>query len=514
MSQREAGRAGKVFFVGAGPGDPGLVTLRAVECLAQADLVVYDYLVNPRILDHVPATAEKWGLGHHGAARSLSQAEINEQVLAATRQGKTVVRLKGGDPAVFAKSAEETEVLRQAGIEFEIVPGVTSGLAAASYAGVPITHHHGSSAVALVTGQERHDKAAEALDYAALAGFPGTLVFYMGVTTAPQWTEALIRGGKSPATPAMIVRRSTWPDQLAVPCTLGNLAQVVADRKIRPPAIIIVGDVVARAPERSWFAARPLAGRRVLVTRSADQAGSLRDELAELGADVWTQPAIEISPPADWRPVDEAIARLPEYDWLVFSSVNGVRALLDRLCRHGDLRRLGSVKLAAIGSGTADELARYHLQADFVPQEFRAEALAAGLAADAAGRRFLLARASRGREVLAEQLTAAGGTVEQIVVYRSTDVRVAEQGVAEALAEGKIDWVIVTSSAIARALGTLFAEHLGKAKLASISPITSGVLRELGFEPAAEATQYTMGGVIEAILRWEREHGRGLAPSP
>ncbi|MHB1033837.1 MAG: uroporphyrinogen-III C-methyltransferase [Pirellulales bacterium] len=506
MTQRETGRAGKVFLVGAGPGDPGLITLRGIECLAQADLVLYDYLVNPRILDHVPKTAEKWGLGHHGGVRSISQAEINEQVLSAARQGKTVVRLKGGDPAVFAKSAEETEVLSRAGIEFEIVPGVTAGLAAASYAGVPITHHRGSSAVALVTGQERHDKPAEALDYAALAGFPGTLVFYMGVTTAPEWTAALIRGGKSPATPAMIVRRSTWPDQLAVACTLGTLAAVVAERKIRPPAIVIVGDVVSWAPERSWFASRPLAGRRVLVTRSAEQAGSLRDELAALGADVCIQPAIEISPPADWQPVDEALARLPSYDWLVFSSVNGVRALLDRLCRGGDLRRLGRVRLAAIGSGTADELARYHLLADFVPREFRAESLAAGLAAEAPGRRFLLARASRGREVLAEELTKAGGTVDQIVVYQSTDVSVAEPGVAESLAEGKTDWITVTSSAIARALAALFGENLRKAKLVSISPITSGVLQGMGFEPAAEATEYTMSGVVEAILRWEREH--------
>ena len=495
---------GTVYLVGAGPGDPGLITLRAVECLRRAHLVLYDYLVNPQVLDGAQNSAELVCLGRHGRGRILSPGEVNERMIRAAQAGQTVVRLKCGDPLIFARAAEECQALAAASVPCEIVPGITAALAAGSYAGIPLTDRDAASAVALVTGHEDDEKSSTQLDYAALATFPGTLVFYMGVTSAPQWTRALIAAGKAADTPAAIVRRCSWPDQVTIRCKLERVADELATHKIRPPAIVIVGDVAAAEPAAGWFTDRPLFGLRVLVTRPAGQADELRRRLAELGAEVLLQPAIEIAEPPDWAPVDAALARLDHYDWLVFSSANGVRFLLDRLfATGGDPRRLGGVRLAAIGPGTAEELARYHLHTDLVPSEFRAESLAGELATVAAGKRFLLARASRGREVLADELRAAGATVDQVVAYTSRDVQHAEPVVAELLAAGKIDWITVTSSAIARSLAFMLGQDRGpglrRAKLASISPVTSATLRELGYEPTVEAREYTMAGLVEVL---------------
>lgn len=491
---------GIVYLVGAGPGDPGLLTLRGAECLARADVVLYDYLVNPRMLEHAPPAAERVCLGRHGRGRLMTQAEVNARLVADARQGRIVVRLKGGDPAVFARAAEELAALTQAGVPFEVVPGITAALAVSGFAGIPLTHREGASAVALVTGHQDDEKAGSPLDYRRLAGFPGTLVFYMGVTTAPHWTAELQAGGLPAATPAAIVRRCSWPDQQVIRCTLADVAVTMAEGKLRPPVLVVVGAAAGLTETASWFQARPLFGKSVLVSRPMEQSSSLRAALEELGAEVLVQPAIEISPPTDWSPVDAAISHLADYDWLVFSSANGVRYLLDRLAQRGhDMRSLGGLRLAAIGPGTADELARYRLRADLLPEAFRAESLAAALAAEADGRRFLLARASRGREILAEQLAAAGGQVDQVVVYRSTDVSAPDAEIAARLSAGEIDAITVTSSAIARSLAALFGENLRSARLVSISPITSATLRELGYPPAAEAAEYTMAGVVAAV---------------
>jgi uroporphyrinogen III methyltransferase/synthase len=495
--------SGKVYLVGAGPGDPALLTLRGAECLRRADVVLYDYLVNPVLVAHCRPEAERICLGKHGGGRIWPQEEINEQLVALAKQGKTVVRLKSGDPAIFARGAEEIERLAKEGIAFEIVPGITAALAAGSYAGIPITHRELASAVALVTGHEDPEKQEKSVDYGAIAKFPGTLVFYMGVTTVRHWAAELMAAGKNATTPVAIVRRCSQANQRTIRTRLGEVAAEVERQKLRPPVIFIIGEVAGLSEQLSWFEKRPLFGQKILVTRPAHQAQSLAGPLAELGAEVLFQPAIEIGPPPDWGPVDAALSRLKEFDWLVFSSSNGVRAVLERLMQRsgGDLRALGPVKLAAIGSGTADKLLRYHLKADAVPDEFRAESLAVTLAENARGKRFLLARASRGRELLAEELTAAGGIVEQVVVYQSTDVTVPDPTISELLRAGKIDWVTVTSSAIAKSLVGMFGEDLKRTKLVSISPITSGILRELGFEPAAEANEYTMAGVVEAIRR-------------
>ncbi len=343
--------------------------------------------------------------------RIWDQTEINARLVELARAGQRVVRLKGGDPAVFGRLPEEVAALKAANVEYEIVPGITAAMAAGSFAGVWITERDVASAVAIVTGHEGDSQHAPALDYAALAKFPGTLVFYMGVTTASEWTAALIAAGKSAETPVAIIRRCSWPDQLTIRCTLATVVKTLEAAKLRPPVAFIVGDVAAGSEHDSWFTRRPLFGKRILLTRPIDRADSLYQPLSELGADCLVQPAIEISPPTDWRPVDAALARLREFDWLVFSSVNGVQFLLERLLQTGgDLRQLAGVNLAAIGPGTSEELARYHLRVDRQPPEiYRAEALAELLAPDAQGKRFLLARASRGREVLAETLLAAGG---------------------------------------------------------------------------------------------------------
>jgi uroporphyrinogen III methyltransferase/synthase len=513
---------GRVYLVGAGPGDPGLITWRGVQCLARADVVLYDYLANSALLAHAPPGAELICLGRHGSERIWSQHEVNERMVALARGGKSVVRLKGGDPAVFARLADEIAVLEAANIDYEIVPGITAALAAASYAAVPLTDRDRASAMALVTGHENDDKSAPALDFAALAAFPGTLVIYMGVTTARHWTDALIAAGKPAATPAAIVRRCTWPDQEVLRCTLGTVAQEIAARAIRPPVITVIGEVAAHAGAANWFNQRLLSGRRILITRPPHQAGKLFSLLGECGADCLFQPAIDIRSPADWSAVDMVLARLADFDWVVFSSANGVEHFFGRLLATGrDLRALGSVKIAAIGSGTAEALAGLHLRSDLTPESFRAESLAESLVAavgpeaDILARddpaapwpripRLLLVRASRGREVLAETLVQAGCAVEQVVVYESIDTPSADPEIAAKLQSGRIDWITVTSSAIARSLVRLFGDDLGRAKLASISPITSATLRELGHAPAAEARHYTMEGVVAAICDAER----------
>lgn len=494
-------KSGKVYIVGAGPGDPGLITLHAIECLAHADVILYDYLVNPDILDHASPTSELICLGRHGAGRIMPQDEINQRMVIDARLGKLIVRLKSGDPGVFARLAEETLFLDEHAVAWEVVPGITAAMAAGSYAGIPITHRDHASAVAFVTGQESSGKEG-ALDYEALAEFPGTLVFYMGVTTASRWVAALLNAGKDPKTPVAVVRRCSYSDQETIRCKLSEIPnRLIPYKKFPPPAIAIVGSVAGIAATKTWFERRPLFGTRVLITRPVEQTIDFRNQLRALGAEVTIQPVIEIAPPNSWTAVDNATNRLPEFDWLVFSSVNGVRFFLDRLLDTGhDIRRLSNVHLAAIGERTAAVLAEYCLRADLQPREYRAEALAKSLSMDASGKKFLICRASRGREILAEELIKAGGNVEQIVVYNSRDVEQVEPAVLQCMREGGFDWTTVTSSAIARSLSKHFGTALMQTKLVSISPLTSVTLQEQGIAVAAEATTYTAAGVIEAIL--------------
>jgi uroporphyrinogen III methyltransferase/synthase len=496
----------RVFLVGAGPGNPGLLTLRAVEVLARADLVLYDRLVSPRLLEFAPPSARRICVRelheHHAERVPL----VNEMLVTAATQGQCVVRLKGGDPYVFGRGGEEAELLHQAGVPFEVVPGVTAALGAAAYAGIPLTDRRYASAVAFVTGHEQDDKADARLDWDALARFPGTLVFYMGFGRLSRIAGSLIERGKAADTPAALVYWATTGRQRTVEATLADLPGAVAAAGLKSPALVFVGPVVRLRPALDWFAARPLLGRRVLVTRPRQQAGDMVRRLEELGAEVLALPAVEVRDPPDWGPVDRAVAELAHYQWLVFTSVNGVHFFLRRLRQQGrDLRALGTTRLAAIGPVTADALRSYHLEPDLVPAQYDSESLAQELRARAAGQRILLVRADRGRELLRQELGPVAD-VEQVAAYSQLDAVTIDADLAGQLRNGEIDYIALTSSNIARALVRLLdAEALarlrdGTVKLVTISPVTSAAVRDLGLPVAAGATEYTTEGVIAAIV--------------
>jgi uroporphyrinogen III methyltransferase/synthase len=493
---------GIVYLIGAGPGDPGLLTLRGAELLGQSDVVLYDGLSNADLLRHAPA-AQHICVGKHGQQRIWRQDEIVAEMLSHAQKGLRVSRLKGGDPAVFARTAEEVDALREADVPFEIVPGITAALAAGSYAGIPVTHRKLASAVALVTGHEEPGKSESALDWDALARFPGTLVIYMGVTTAESWTQSLITAGKSPETPVALVRRCSHNDQQTVHCKLSEVADYLTPaRKFRPPVIAIIGPVTELADSMSWAEHRPLFGQTVLVTRPAEQAEALARPLRDLGANVLLQPAIAIGPPDDWVSVDAAIAELNACEILIFCSRNGVRYFLDRMLdRIGDIRHLTTPDIAVVGSQTAETLKEYFLTADIVPESYSADSLAKLLAPGVDGMKVTIIRASRGNNTLASSLKAAGADVTQVVAYNNVDTIEADPKISEALSNGQIDWVTVTSGATAENLHKLFGDQLKAAKLASLSPITSQTLADLGYTVDAEADPFTMDALIKAIRK-------------
>ncbi len=496
--------SGRVYLIGGGPGDPGLLTLRGAQLLARADVVLYDGLCNTDLLIHA-ASADHICVGKHGQTRIWRQSEIIDEMLRHVRAGRNVARLKGGDPAVFARTAEEVDALRDAGIEYEIVPGITAALAAGSFAGIPITHRGLASAVALVTGHEEPEKCESALDWDALARFPGTLVVYMGVTTAETWSGALIASGKPADTPVAIVRRCSLPDQQSIHCRLDEVAdRLTPASKFRPPVIVIIGPVTRLAESMDWVSRRPLFGQSVMVTRPADQSESMAAMLREFGAEVIVQPAIEIVAPDDWKHVDEMISRVGEFDYLIFCSHNAVRYFLNRLIQLGhDMRSLGGARLAVAGSKTAETLADFHLQADIIPPDFRAESLAEILSGVVKDQSVLIVRANRGRDVLSVTLESAGANVTEVAAYQNRDVVFANPANVERAESGTINWITVTSSAIATNLHRLFGNSLHRSKIASMSPVTTKTLRDLGYEVSVQADPYTIESLVEKILSGE-----------
>ena len=497
---------GKVYLVGAGPGDPGLITLKGLECLAQADLVLYDGLVNPLILQLTHGQAERTCRSESPAGRHLDQEEINQRLIRAARAGKTVVRLKGGDPFVFGRGGEEAAALVRANIPFEVVPGVTAAVAASAYAGISLTHRDFASAVAFVTGHEDPQKSSTMLDYRALAAFPGTLVVYMGLHRLAAIAEALIAAGKPRQTPAAVISRGTTPAQRTVCGSLAEIAEKARTAGLHAPSMIIIGECVCQRDLIAWFEKKPLFGKRILVARPVVQSASVVARLLELGAQPILAPTIDVLPPADWTEVDRTLERIHEFDWIVFTSVNGPTFLLNRLWENGgDLRRLRSAMIAAIGDGTSRALAAFHLRPDLTPDAFRAEALAEALKPHVAGKRVLWARASRGRDVLPTELRAVGAHLEELVVYRNIDVGGLDADVIRQIESGEIDWICLSSPSIARALHRMLPpaarDQIGKtARLASISPVTSAAARELGLPVHVEAGTYTWEGILDAIL--------------
>lgn len=496
-----------VSLVGAGPGHPGLLTLRAVELLGQADVVIFDKLVPHALLVHARAGARVVCVSELNAGHPGDRQPVLEAMIEGARAGRRVVRLKGGDPSIFGRGGEEADALRRAGIACEIIPGVTAALGAAAFAGMPLTHRSYASAVAFVTGHENPEKPETALDWPALAKFPGTLVVYMGMSRLDRLVAQLIEFGKNPQTPAAAVQWATLGDQHTLTAPLAELPEVVRHAGMTPPALIIIGDVVSLRGKLQWFEHLPLFGRRIVITRPRHQADEFAHRVVNLGGVPYLLPTVEIKEPDDWTPVDTAIANLASYHWLVFTSSNGVRAFFDRLALLGrDLRTVGHLKLAAIGPKTAEALRRLHLNADVVPEKFQSEDLAAALTGRVQpGERLLLARADRGREVLRE-LLAATNEVEQIAVYSQTDAGIDGAALLKHLRRGEVDYITLTSTNIARVLLDSLDETTrqrirgGELGLVSISSVTSEEIRRRDLPVAAEAAEATMEGVLQALI--------------
>lgn len=485
---------GMVSFVGAGPGAADLLTVRGLARLRDADVVVHDRLVPEPLLEEIPAGVERIVVDRGDLDDPDPGGTTGELLVRLAAAGRTVVRLKGGDPTVFARLAEELEPLRRAGVAVEIVPGVTAAFAAAAAAVVPLTSRAEASSLTLVTGHEARGKT-EPVDFRPLAALPGTLAVYMGVDQLAAWSRDLIAAGRPAATPVVLVSRCSWPDERQAGSTLGTCAADAARHGWRAPAVMIVGSVTTAASNG------PLAGREVIVTRPAGQQAELLARIRAAGGRPIPAPVIRIGPPATWGPLDEAVERLDTYDWIVLASANGVRGLLERLRFAGrDGRALGTARLAAIGPATRATLEAAGYVCDLVPTEFRSEGLVAAFASQPRGGRYLLVRAATGRDLLPRELEACGHSVDEVAAYASEPVTAIEPAVAEQL-PGPGAWITVTSGAIVEAAVRLFGDRLREWRIASISPITSAALRRFGLEPAAEALEATASGLVEAICR-------------
>ena len=493
-------RPGVAYLVGAGPGDAGLMTARSLELIASADVILYDRLIPAGALDGARPDAELVYVGKAPGAVAMEQERIGAELVARAREGRSVVRLKGGDPFVFGRGGEEAEALAAAGLPFEVVPGVTSGVAAPAYAGIPVTHRDDASAVAFVTGHEDPDKAETALDWEALGRFPGTLVLYMGVRNLSEIARRLAVAGRDGAEPAAAIERGTLPGQRVVVATLATLADEVERAGLRPPSILLFGPVAARREALGWLERRPLHGRRVVVTRARAQASGLAARLAGLGAEVVQLPAIRIVPRLDSPELADAIEALHSYALVCLTSPNGVRLLFEAMAAAGrDARALAGAQVAAIGPGTARALAERGVLADVVPKRFVAEALVEALApVEVADRPVLVARAAEAREVLPDALRERGAQVDVVALYETVREEPSADAIRSAL---DADYLTFTSSSTVRN----FLEVTGgrvpeRARVVSIGPVTSETAREAGMTVHVEAERHDPEGLIDALL--------------
>jgi uroporphyrinogen III methyltransferase/synthase len=493
----------RVYLVGAGPGDPGLLTLKGKAAIERADCIIYDYLANAELLRFARPEAEKVCVGKHGGGPKVSQDEINQLMISRARQGKTVCRLKGGDPYVFGRGGEEAQELVKAGIPFEVVPGVSSGHAVPAYAGIPVTHRDFASAVSFVAGHEDPKQEESDLDWSHLASWPGTLVFFMGVKKLWFIMATLMANGRDPQTPVALIRWGTRAAQEVITGTLADIAGKTA--QVKPPAIIVVGEVVKLREQLNWFERLPLFGRRIVITRAREQAGGLRDELAALGADVVEIPTIEIRPPASWEPLDSAIRRLAEFDYLLVTSAQGVRSFLARLDAGGrDVRDLNGLMIGAIGPATAEEFAKTGIRVDLLPKAYQAEGLLEALEThDLRGKAFLIPRAKIARDLVPRVLKERGAQVEVVEAYETVVPQLAPEELTRLLTPPPA-LITFTSSSTA----TNFARLVGEDKvtevlrgvaIASIGPVTSQTVRNLGMTVAVEAEESTIPGLVETI---------------
>ena len=498
--------SGIVYLVGAGPGDPSLITLRGMECLQKADVVVYDYLANEQLLSHAPENAERIYAGKIGGRHNQGQDEINNLLVAHGTAGKIVVRLKGGDPFVFGRGGEECEALREAGVPFEVVPGVTAAVGAAAYSGIPLTHRDITASVAFVTGQEGKDKQESNVDWDRLSLGGGTVVFYMGITTLRRNMQRMMQHGRPADTPVALVRWATTPCQQVLVGTLATIADRAAECDFKPPAITIVGEVVALRKKLQWFDKRTLCGKKIIVTRAAEQAGGFSAKLAARGATVLECPTIRLVEPESWQLLDLAIRELPSYDWLVLTSGNAVRYFFERLAALGlDARALSGCKVCAVGPKTADEISAFGIRADLVPGDYKAEGVVDEFSRlDMQGSRVLFPRADKARDVIPRELKKMGAHVDSPVAYRNMFPDRLPPETLFALEKRSVDCITFTSSSTVQNLAAMMGEELMLDMLkgvavASIGPITSKSCRELGLRVDIEAEVSTLDALAEAL---------------
>jgi len=504
-------KKGKVYLVGAGPGDPGLITLKGLECIREADVIIYDFLAAPSLLSHAAKKAEILYVGKKGGEHTLSQEGINALIAKKASQGLVVVRLKGGDPYIFGRGGEESEILAEAGIAYEVVPGVTSAIAAPAYAGIPLTHRAFTSTVGFVTGHEDPTKEVSGIDWEALARGMGTLVFLMGMKNLKGLVSRLTTAGLPGSTPIALIRWGTTPDQVTVTGTLETITDTAEKAALKPPVVIVVGKVVSLRTKLAWIEKKPLFGKRIVVTRAREQASDLVQALSGLGARCLEYPTIRIVPPDDFEPLDTAIEHLSNYDWLVFTSVNGVAAFFERLFRQGkDVRVLGHVKTAVIGPATQKKLLEFGLKSDIVPESYRAESVIEAFSKEVlSGKTVLLPRAREARSILPEELRKMGAKVNDIAVYRTEAAGEGAETILGLLGEKGVDIITFTSSSTVKHFKALlpedrFAALMEGVQVASIGPITSDTARTLGFTVDITATTFTIPGLVEAILQYQK----------
>jgi uroporphyrinogen III methyltransferase/synthase len=505
---------GTVYLVGAGPGDVGLLTLRGAELLRRADVVIYDMLVNADLLRLAPATAELISRGSQGKTGALSQEQLNELLIAKAREGKCVVRLKGGDPYIFGRGGEEAEELAAAKIPFEVVPGVSSIVAAPNYAGIPLTHRDHCSTFTVLTGHEHPDKPNSNLNFDEIARIPGTKVILMGQKRLRELADTLVAKGVPRETPVAMVRWGTTGRQQSVVGTLANIADLAAENKISAPVITIIGTVVGLRSKLNWFENRPLFGKRIVVTRTREQASHLAQQLGELGAEVLEIPTIKITAPDNKRSIVEALLELNSYNWLVFTSPNGVTAFFDLFFkRFQDLRDIGGVRIAAIGPATAAKLKELHLQVDVTPDEALASKIAAAMNKfeNVENLKICLLRAEVANTELPKALEDLRAIVDDIPVYKTVPEIEDLTGSAAKLAESGADWITFTSASTVEHFHARFdlpklLEKFPQIKLASIGPETSEAIGELELQPTVETKKHTIDGLVEALLSFDKKH--------
>ncbi|MDP6111916.1 MAG: uroporphyrinogen-III C-methyltransferase [Planctomycetota bacterium] len=499
---------GIVYLAGGGPGDPGLITVKGMKCLQRADVVVYDSLVNTSLLRHAKPECELIFVGKRAESKWMEQESINELLVDRGQQGQTVVRLKGGDPCLFARGGEEAEALATAGVPFEFVPGVSSATAVPAYAGIPVTHRRFTSSLAVVTGHRHPEKPMTPEEWQRIATSAGTMVFVMGARRLDEIVSNLMEYGRSPDTPVAITQWGTLPEQRTVEGTLENIVERFEAAGMGAPAVMILGDVVSLRSTLQWYEKKPLFGQRIVVTRSQHQASALVDLLELFGAETLEFPTIQIEPAADNGPLDEQLQKLNRFDWLVFTSANAVDAVFHRLNRLGlDARALAGVKLCAIGPATSNALEGCRLKVDLMPAKFKAESIVEelGKVGDLSGKRFLLPRADIAPSTLPDGIEGLGAEAVQVDAYKTALPPSVPLHVLQQFRNGAVSWVTFTSSSTAKNFTELLGEELlsqiqGTTRFAAIGPTTAATMRENGVPVSVMAEEHTIPGLVDAIL--------------